>query len=317
MNSLSTNTGETQKQRFELPEKSHIKAIHEVLNKHEFLKNRMEIHMPYTRTKQVFTGQKVWLWPKFDKRPTSYLIFMNGWPPCLWSPDRQEGVTFKMILPSSITDRGPCIMLANLLKGESVLQIEDLLVYGGYNLWLNKVFSDRWSELLTVWSTIPENQPFLSFRARLVKPWTLDEWATNYDPSLSYIIQPNILNQSRWFWHDTVTPLKTKTYIPPTIKRFPGVPQQVVALCKPHKSAVVLPDIYSLFSQEGNDLGIAAVLGIDLSKTLKDKMSREHSIPVEVKWSTEFNKYKILRIMPEGTTISPYNTFLSIQQKSS
>ena len=318
MTTIYQNTDSKKNIRFEFPEKSHIKAIHEILNTYEFLKGRLEIHMPYTRTKQVFSGQKVWLWPKFDKRPTSYLIFMESWPPCLWSPDRQEGFTFKMILPSSLTEKGPCIMLANLLKGESVLQIEDILIYGGRNLWIHKNFNQRWSELLNVWSTIPENQPFLSFNPRLVKPWTLNEWAINYDSSLSYIIQPDFFNQPRWFWRDSVTPQKIKTFIPPTIKRFPGVPQQVVALCKPHKSAVILPDIYSLFSQEGNDLGIAAVLGMELSKSLRDIItnSNESGTPVEVQWSSEFNKFKIMRMMPDGTSISPYNTFLLVQQNN-
>jgi hypothetical protein len=314
----SNASSNTHAHRFEFPEKSHIKAIHEVLDKYDFLKGRMEIHMPYTRTKQILSGQKVWLWPKFDKRPTSYLIFIDGWPPCLWSPDRQEGVIFKMILPSSLTAYGPCVMLANLLKGESVLQIEDIIIHGGMNLWTSKIFSERWSELLLTWNTIPTNQPFLSFSTRLVKPWTLNEWATNYDPSLSYIIQPDFSNQARWFWRDTVTPMNVKNYIAPTIKRFPGVPQQVVALCKPHKSALVLPDIYSLFSQEGNDLGIGAVLGMELSKSLRELLGNNvtKEIPVEVQWSSEFNKFKILRIMPEGTTISPYNTFLAVQQNN-
>lgn len=318
MNRVSNKTeeGEIKKPRFEFPEKSHIKAIHDVLNTNEFLKGRMEIHMPYSRTKSVFSGQKVWLWPKFDRRPTAYLIFIDGWPPCLWSPDRQEGLTFKMILPSTLTEMGPCVMLANLLKGESVLQIEDIIIHGGQQLWTNRVFSDRWLELLKLWSTIPVNQPFLSFSPRLVKPWTLNEWATQYDPSLSYIIQPEFSNQARWFWRDSVTPFKTKNYIPPTIKRFPGVPQQVVALCKPHKSAVILPDIYSLFSQEGNDLGIAAILGLEFSKLLRESTKIKEGIPVEVHWSPEFNKFKIARIMPEKTTISPYNTFLAVQQNN-
>lgn len=305
--------------RFELPEKSHIKTIHEVLDINDFLKGRLEIHMPYTQAKQTFSNSKVWLWPKFDKRPTAYLIFIEGWPPCLWSPDRQEGIIFKMILPASLTNRGPCVMLANLLKGESVLQIEDILLYGGRNLWSSKIFNERWSDLLQIWATIPENQPFLSFKPRLVNPWTLSEWIANYDPSLSYIIQPDIFNKPRWFWKDSVTPLVIKEYIPPTIKRFPGVPQQVVALCRPHKSSIVLPDIYSLFSQEGNDLGIAAISKMELSKLLRDVIGKlgeqdNKGIPVEVQWSTEFNKFRIIRIMPDNTTISPNNTFLAVQQ---
>ena len=295
--------------RFQGIEPGHRKAIDELLSRHKFLHGRMEIHLPYARAKGILSNQKAWVWAKFDRRPTAYLIFIQGWPVCLWSPDRQEGRTFRWITPPIFTELGPTVFMANLLVSESVLQIEDLLICQGRDIWTRRTFSERWEDLLKLWQTMPESQPLLSFKPRLVEPMPLDEWKTAYDASLSWIIQPDFAGQARWFWWDSVTPREKREYRPPTTKRFPGIPTIAVAEAHPYNS--ILPDTYSLFSQEGQSLGIAAVSGLELSQSLRQAGKK---FPVEVGWETEFNKFRILRIMPDGNPIAPHNTFLQIQK---
>ena len=47
----------------------------------------MEIHMPFGRAKPAFSKDRLWVWPKFDKRPAGFLIFMEGFAPCIWYPE--------------------------------------------------------------------------------------------------------------------------------------------------------------------------------------------------------------------------------------
>lgn len=297
------------RQRFAALEPAHQRAIMDLIENNPILHGRMEIHLPYAQAKKVLGSQPVWVWPKFDRRPVSYLIFMEDWPVCLWSPDRQEGRTFRWIAPPNFTERGPTVFLANLLVGESVLQVEDLVIYKGRDLWSRQTFSQRWQSLTELWETMPAEQPLLTFKPALVQPVALTDWASVYDASLSWIFQPDWTGQPRWFWRDVVTKQEKREYRAPTIKRFPGIPTIAVAEARPFNA--VLPDTYSLFSQEGEKLGVAAVSGLELSQSLRKAGAK---FGVEVCWETEFNKFRILRIMPEGTPVAPQNTFLQIQQ---
>jgi len=72
----------------------------------------------------------------------------------------------------------------------------------------------------------------------------------------------------------------------------------------------VLPDTYSLLSQEGNNLGVASIPTINLSLEIRKLMTNKtDGIPVEVKWNDNFKKYQILRIMPENTPIATASFF--------
>ena len=61
--------------RFHRLDSQHISAIESLYRGFAFLKDRMEIHMPYSRAKPTFSKERLWVWPKFDKRPAGYLIF--------------------------------------------------------------------------------------------------------------------------------------------------------------------------------------------------------------------------------------------------
>lgn len=301
----------TQSKRFQPIEHEHRRVINELHNEYPFLRGRMEIHLPYSRAKQVLSKDVAWVWAKFDRRPTTYLIFLEGFPVCLWSPDRQEGHALRWITPPNLTSNGPTVCLANLLVSESVLQVEDIIIQNGNDLWSKNTFSERWKNLLELWQSMPTEQPLLTFKPRLVEPLSLKDWKVAYDGSLSWIIQLDVRGQPRWFWRDVVTPQIKKDYRAPTIKRYPGIPTIAVADAKPYSN--ILPDTYSLFSIEAKNLGIAAVSGLELSQALRrcgDKFQ------VEVSWDIEFNKYRIVRIMPTGSPVASYNTFLQIKQVS-
>ena len=177
--------------RFSRLDEDHIKAIETCMTRYPFLTSRLEVHLPGHRAKQIFEREKLVVWPKFDRRPANFLIFINGFAPCMWDPSRQEGITFRWILPPGFGQHGPTVCLANLLKGESVLQVEDIIVYEGRDLWSHTLFSERWTILGDFWRSLPADQPLLAFKPQIVKPIALDQWHLHYDPAVYWIIQPD------------------------------------------------------------------------------------------------------------------------------
>lgn len=298
-------------QRFRRLDNAHISAIESLSRKFQFLRERVEVHMPHHRAKQVFQSSALWVWPKFDKRPVGFLIFMEDFPPCIWYPDRQEGMTFRWILPPLFCEKGATVCLANLLPSESILQIEDLIIYQGNPIWSSLVFSKRWDMLQTFWNTIPSDQPLLSVTPRIVTPICLDDWPIDYDFAIYWIIQPDHVGQPRWFWKDIVTQHHTIQYVAPQLKRNTEVMSILCAHCSPY-TKMVLPDIYHLQSQEGHSLGLASISSIELSQQLRQyfvDFTKSNGLPVEVKWNDSFKKYQICRIMPADTPITTKSFF--------
>jgi hypothetical protein len=297
--------------RFRRLDNDHISAIESLFKKFPFLNERVEIHMPFSRAKSTFTTGAVWLWPKFDKRPVGYLIFIEGFAPCIWYPERQEGMTFRWLLPPNFCQKGATVCLANILAGESVLQIEDIVVYENKDLWSHMTFSQRWNKLRDFWHSLPADQPLLAFKPRIVTPISLDQWPLHYDASIYWIIQADHYKQPRWYWKDTVTVPEHKPveFIAPILKRGTEIPNIMVAYLTPYAKAV-LPDTYSLSSQEGISLGVASISTLNMSIEIRKTMTNNtNGIPVEVKWNDTFNKYQVLRIMPDDTPITTASFF--------
>lgn len=292
--------------RFQRLDADHMKALESVLDRFPILRGRMEVHLPGHRAKQIFQSETLWVWPKFDRRPSQYLVFIDQFPPCMWDAGRQEGYTVRWILPPGLCSHGPTVCLANLLKAESVLQIEDILVRNGRDLWSAAKFSARWEELRAFWAQLPADQPLLGITPRIVQPLTLDQWHVSYDGSLSWIIQSDCSRAPRWFWWDTVTPVDRKAYQPPALKRAPVVSVRVCALAKPYMK-LLLPDTYMLYAQDGAEIGIAGIRALAVSQAMRQIPAG--GLPVEVQWDEDFNKYQILQILPEGTPVSALSFF--------
>lgn len=297
--------------RFRRLDNEHISAIESLFRAYPFLSGRVEIHMPYARAQPTFRSGTVWIWPKFDKRPVGYLIFMEGFAPCIWYPERQEGMTFRWLLPPTFCQSGPTVCLANILAGESVLQIEDIIVDEGKDLWSTQVFSKRWEALRALWNRLPPDQPLLAFEPQIVQPIMLHEWPLHYNSAIYWIIQPDHARQARWYWKDVVTapthrPLE---FIPPVLKRSKEVISTLAARCIPYTKSC-LPDTYSLSSHEGRSLGFAGISTLVLSLELRKKCAEQPAgVPVEVKWNDEFNKYQIVRILLDGSPITASSFF--------
>jgi hypothetical protein len=310
--SINSTTPQFEKKkipRFHNLDKEHVLVIESLFKSYPFLNERVEIHMPYHKAKSTFENGSVWLWPKFDKRPVGFLIFVDGFAPCIWYPERQEGMTFRWLLPPNFCHCGPTVCLANILAGESTLQIEDIIINEGKDLWSHMLFSDRWNTLRNFWNKLPPEQPLLAFKPQIVKPITLQDWHLHYDHSIYWIIQSDHFRQPRWFWKDTITEVKKHVFIPPTLKRGTEIITSLYALCTPY-TKMILPDTYTLKSQEGDNIGMASIGSLSLSQELRQiVVNNPDGFPVEVKWNPDFSKYQILRIMPLDTPITTASFF--------
>ena len=309
--STEIHTDKPKLPRFRRLDNEHISAIESLFRAYPFLSQRVEIHMPFSRAEPTFRSGTVWMWPKFDKRPVGYLIFMAGFAPCIWYPERQEGMTFRWLLPPTFCQTGPTVCLANILAGESVLQIEDIIVDEGKDLWSTHIFSKRWEALRALWERLPPDQPLLAFQPQIVKPIALHDWNLHYNSAIYWIIQPDHVRQPRWYWKDVVTVSTHRPieFIAPVLKRNKDILSTLCAYCTPYTKSS-LPDTYTLLSQEKTNLGFASIPSIGLSMELRKRFSEQvEGIPVEVTWNSSFQKYQIMRIMPEGTAISNASFF--------
>jgi len=186
-----------------------------------------------------------------------------------------------------------------------VLQIEDLLLYEGQDLWTHHTFSSRWTQLTAFWNRLPADQPLLAVKPRIVEPTAIEDWESVYDGSLSWIIQPDSARSQRFYWWDSVTPKKENNYVAPTMKRAVEVQVQICALAKPY-TAIGLPDAYTLEAGDGKLIGIAAVSTMSLSQQLR---SAKAPIKVEVAWNEEFAKYQITRLLSSEVPVSASSFF--------
>jgi hypothetical protein len=297
--------------RFRRLDNEHISAIESLFRAFPFLNDRMEIHMPFHRAKPTFTSGTVWMWPKFDKRPVGYLIFMQGFAPCIWYPERQEGMTFRWLLPPTFCQHGATVCLANILAGESLLQIEDIVIQEGKDIWSHKVFSERWKELREFWNSLPTDQPLLAFKPQIVHPIALHDWNLQYNSAIYWIIQPDHARQPRWYWKDvvTVSAHPKMEFVAPVLKRSKEMISTLYAYCTPYTKSV-LPDTYQLLSQEKTILGFASIPTLSMSLELRKRMSKTNEgFPVEVSWNDGFHKYQIVRMLPDETPITTSSFF--------
>jgi hypothetical protein len=335
--------------RFRCLDSAHISAIESLYKQYPFLSNRVEIHLPFQRAKQAFSTDTIWIWAKFDKRPVGYLLFIEGFAPCIWYPDRQEGMTFRWLLPPTFYQFGPTVCLANILTSESLLQIEDILIYEGCDLWSTSVYSERWNRLEEFWNSLPEEQPLLAFKPQLIQPMTLLEWSQLHSTAIQskwWIMQPDYSKSPRWYWRDitdnqpqhTIESIKrtekessfylkdtsTETpvvaynteykykFVPPMLKRSNEMMIVLYAFCTPYRnSSTILPDTYYLLSQSQELIGVASITSLDVSRQLYNTFKNTDSkgIPVEVKWNATFSKYQVVKIMPDTTLITTHSFF--------
>jgi hypothetical protein len=114
----------------------------------------------------------------------------------------------------------------------------------------------------------------------------------------------------------TVPEHRAVEFIAPILKRSKEMAQLLCAYCIPY-AKMVLPDTYSLLSQEGNPLGMASIPTLQISLELRGLFSDKTNVitgtPVEVEWNDAFQKYQVVRVLPQETPITTEAFFYHVR----
>ena len=218
---------------------------------------------------------------------------------------------------------------------ESTLWIWDVVYYEKQDLWSNMPYSKRWEILQTqIRPIIQENHPLCDIRLQYPTWVSLQQiMSEQEEPGFSIEFQPEKNGQRRFLWiipkkadtfhpanyHErkmisevkpTVSHIQSQLYIQPEQEQVqPQQSQQSQVQSKTKSQQGLqkgilkkdirskLPDTYKVFSEENNDLGLAAIKSIELSIQLRKAFQNAESCPVEIKWYEPFQKYEVLRIL--------------------
>lgn len=215
---------------------------------------------------------------------------------------------------------GPIVLEASYDSQEATLWIWDVVFWEKQEIWSMMPYSKRWELLQTlVRPLIQEEHPQCDIRIRYPTWMTIKQFASDLEEyGYSYDFQPEKANQRRLVWllpkkvdtfkptnfHErkmvSEGPIESKHFVKPVV---PQVVEKPVASDKYTKGVLTkdknskMPDSYKIVSESGEDLGLAAIRNIDMSKQLRTHFQSSDSCSVEIQWYESFQKYEVRRII--------------------
>lgn len=217
---------------------------------------------------------------------------------------------------------GPIICEVAYDSQESTLWIWDLIVWEKKNIWSSMSYSARWSILQkAVRPLIYENHPMCDISIKYPSWLSMKEFLMESEEvGYSYEFQPEKAGLKRLLWlipkgADTFKPTSfherkmisetTCIIVPEDPDPAPKVLSPVFPTPTKHSDKLVgllvkdklskLPDTYKLFSESGDDLGLAAVRSMEMSSKLR--CVGPQGFKVELVWYESFQKYEVQRII--------------------
>jgi len=217
---------------------------------------------------------------------------------------------------------GPLVLEASYDSQEATLWIWDVLFWEKQEIWSTMPYSKRWELLQTmIRPLIQENHPQCDIHIRYPTWMTMKQFSSEVEEyGYSYDFQPEKAGQRRLVWLlpkkvDTFRPsnfherkmvaegpIESKHFIKPAELPVHTVPPSIVDKTV-LKGTVVkdklnkMPDSYKILSESGEDLGLAAIRSIEMSKNLRIHFQSAESCAVEIQWHETFQKYEVKRII--------------------
>jgi hypothetical protein len=260
------------------------------------------------------------------------IIIADGMPLLLQDPKNEKGLK-SLRIPfdkRQVQSVGPIVLEGSWDFQDHILWIWDVLVYEKRAVWFSMSYSKRWDLLKSIVNTILDcGHPMSDAEVRLPS-WESLEIAKTYtdlDPATSIEFQPEKAGQRRHLFiiknegakfipkthherkmvaeaptpritHPVSNPLPPPPPAPALPLPPPSPPAEqerprVARLTREKFSK--LPDTYTLFSvgEPSNDLGLAAIRSLELSKRLRELMKTRDSIMVDISWFEPFQKYEV------------------------
>lgn len=224
----------------------------------------------------------------------------------------------------SIYSEGGAVFAATLHLSDSILWLEDVLVWEGQSIWKTHTFSKRWQILKSWfendWTEDPNLQRGLIIKPR--QPLPLSSFLS--EPGDVWDFIPEDAGRRKLMWKDKrLMPVTISSYPQKEVKRparqkhepkveepvkpspviqvgildsyFPSLPQEndgsLIAMAKKETG----PDVYSLYSAEGTSLGLAVIRKMALSLAMRTHC-KETPTRVRVEWCTAFDRWEILDV---------------------
>ena len=229
---------------------------------------------------------------------TGFLVFSPRHAPVFLHESGRRSWVIRMRLSSKM-HANTAIFAASLDKGDGYLWLEDILAWEG--------------------SVIHRNQPFTE-RRKILKGFLEHHWMpdarcagglqiriANYK-SLEEL--KNYKDESTWWAIDLCPEASDKRRF--RIKAAGGRFSSLVAEVK---AVSGLPDVYELWSAEDTCVGRAAVQELSLSKSIREAVAKE-KVYAEVEWNTNFEKFRIVKLVSSAIARSPTSRFTQVSQKA-
>ena len=208
-------------------------------------------------------------------------------PPC----------TLRMRVSPTVSEGGGSILIATLDLIQHSLRIEDVWMWKGERIFDTQSYSKRRDTLKEFvercW--IPDARLLGGITATILNPKSIQQAFGSIPPAVHTMeLIPEMAGKRRmWFsLEQTVAPAvpRMAVTVPEPIKKTPTGLQRVLA-----KPVDKMPDIYDIYSPNGELIGKASVQQFALSQRLRSEVSQD-GIWVMVEWREEFKGYEIKKV---------------------
>ena len=271
---------------------------------HEHLQKLVRGCLQDTRIHQPLEGEKAFgplskgiFYLLVHPRPvdTGFLIFSPRHAPVFLNESMRYSYIIRMRLSATLHGL-TAIFAASLDKSDGYLWIEDCL------------FWDK--------EDVKANQPFTK-RREIIKQFLSHHWMpddrcagglsiriANYQPLEAY---EKLHKSPDWTIIDFCPEMQGRRRF--RLKVAGGIDSSLVAQIKP---VTGLPDVYELWSNEDICVGRAAIQELSLSRQIRQEIT-DKNVYCEVDWNPNFQKFRVVKLVPTTTPRSPIARFNSVK----
>jgi hypothetical protein len=286
------------------------------------------------RDNKFLTEQTLWIWQRRASHTerSGYLIIRTNGCCVFWNSVKNEMYSLRIQIPHGICSPDSYwICIATICNSQNSLDIEDVIVANGTNIFNELSYSQRYKFISYLCERL-SNQPYLGLTIKSVQPLGVGEWLQN---TSAYGYQPD--DNSVWDIQSEQPGMRRKIWIAP--KKEISVPKQVTSvvltgidalthtkavpknhnpLIRPQmapaaryayvKADKTGPDRYILEAADRERIGYALVRGLIESEKMRQDIMNGANI-ARIEYSPEYSKYKIVELMKK--TQQECNGFVS------
>jgi hypothetical protein len=318
----STNFHGSKPASFRAISKEERADVEQIINSATGADWRISSLVDLRRDYSILTDHVLWVWQRraSNLERSGFLLLRTNGTCVFWNSMKNEMVSMRIQIPHGFCSHDTYwLCTATLCNSENSLEIEDIIVANGVQIFNVLTYAQRFSLLKQVVSHL-SNQPYLGVSIKGVMPIGLGEWLKKTavygfqpDDGSVWDIQPNDVSMKRKVWIAPKKiiegPKQINTVVLGGIEalaHMKGVTKNHNPLVRPQAApsaryAYVItdkmgPDRYLLMSVEREQVGYALVRGLLESEKYRQEISSGANI-ARIVWVPEFNKYKMVELL--------------------